>query len=284
MRFELGDRARGFLKRFSPETLYFVIELLLAALLAWQAARLVWTVVTPVDPVGNWAAGPAGQGASAAATLGAFDPFFRLSVASDGPATVVTPLQLTLFGTRLDSASGRGAAIIAGPDNEQKSYAVGEEVMPGVVLKEVRYDHVVFVRGGREESLFLDQSAAGGVASGGPPPGASAAPESVASAGPSGANASTVTLTRLRQEIGFIPRVDGGRVTGLAVRPQGSSGLFAQLGFKEGDIVTQIGGRPITSAADFDALKAQYAEGGNIALTIERGAEVLPMVVAVAKP
>ena len=54
--------------------------------------------------------------------------------------------------------SGLGSAILAGPDGVQDSFAVGQEVMSGVVLDAVNFDHVVLDRGGEKETLYLDQS------------------------------------------------------------------------------------------------------------------------------
>jgi len=132
-----------------------LLELALLALIALQCARLIWTAVTPVGPLGDWSAGPE-TGSAATGALGGFDPFFRLS-GSGGPVTV-TSLNLKLFGIRQDQASGQGSAIIAGSDGQQRSIAVGEEIEPGVSLKAVGFDSVTISRGGADEQLFMDQS------------------------------------------------------------------------------------------------------------------------------
>lgn len=278
MQLPIDARARALLRRLPLNILYRLVELALMALLALQVARLIWAAVTPVGPLGDWRLPAAGVGAGAPELLRGFDPFFRLAGPQSQAAPVaVTGLQLTLFGTRLNAASGRGSAIIAGPDGVQTSYAVGEEVSPGVTLKAVFFDHVTLSRGGAEEDLFLDQGSAL------PADGSAPAGDSGAGPAPGGESAARpVTLARLRAEIGFIPRIDGGKVTGLVVRPQGSGQLFRQVGLKEGDVVTQIGGRPVTGASDIENLAGQYAKGGNIPLSVERGAEVLPIVIAVA--
>ena len=133
-----------------------VLELALLALIALQCARLIWTAVTPVGPLGDWQATADSRGDASAGLLGGFDPFFRLSGAA-GPVTV-TSLNLKLFGIRQDQASGRGSAIIAGSDGQQRSVAVGEEIEPGVTLKSVDFDSVTISRGGADEQLFMDQS------------------------------------------------------------------------------------------------------------------------------
>lgn len=139
-----------------------VLEIALLAMIALQCARLIWTTVTPVGPLGNWQATAPRTELSAAAVLASFDPFFRLSGAS-GPVTV-TSLNLKLFGIRQDQASGRGSAIIAGSDGQQRSVAVGEEIEPGVTLKSVDFDSVTISRGGADEQLFMDQSQTAGTA------------------------------------------------------------------------------------------------------------------------
>ncbi|HEX8126055.1 MAG TPA: type II secretion system protein N [Allosphingosinicella sp.] len=134
-----------------------LLELALLALIALQCARLIWTALTPVGPLGEWQSGDV-EDKSSSGVLGGFDPFFRLSGAA-GPVTV-TSLNLKLFGIRQDQASGRGSAIIAGSDGQQRSVAVGEEIEPGVTLKSVDFDSVTISRGGSDEQLFMDQSQA----------------------------------------------------------------------------------------------------------------------------
>ena len=158
MRLELDARARRLLRRLPRTNLYSALELVLLAALAVQCARLLWVIVTPVGPLGAWRPEQPGVAGSPIEILRGFDPFFR-SAPVAGPA-VVTSLQLTLYGTRIDEAVGGGSAIIAGPDGVQMSVAVGDEIVPGVKLKAVAFDHVTVDRGGVAEDLFLDQSGA----------------------------------------------------------------------------------------------------------------------------
>ena len=158
MRLALDPRARRLLRRVPRTTVYSVAELALLSLLALQAARLIWILVTPVDPVGDWRTASALRAPVTASSelLGSFDPFFRLS--GDAGPIAVTSLSLKLYGVREDRASGRGSAIISTPDGQQKSFAVGEEIIPGVTLQAVNFDSVTIARGGTTEQLFLDQS------------------------------------------------------------------------------------------------------------------------------
>ena len=92
--------------RLPRPTAYTLAELVLIALIAIQAARLAWILVTPIGPVGDWKATGALAAPADASALASFDPFFRLDGAA-GPA-VVTSLNLKLYGVREDRATGRG--------------------------------------------------------------------------------------------------------------------------------------------------------------------------------
>ena len=274
MRLKLDARTRRLLRRLPVVNVYSLAELILIAGLATQSARLVWTLVTPVSPLGDWRPAAVTVPGRPYDVLAGFDPFFRLGGPQQGPATV-TSLQLTLFGIRVDEASGRGSAIVAGPDNVQKSVAVGEEIQPGVRLKAVAFDHITIDRGGTAEDLFLVQSDAPAAA-----PGAPAVPG--APPAPGGVQPAAIRANQIRDEIGFIPRIDSGRISGLVVRPQGSGTLFRTAGLRDGDVVTAIGGRPVSGPQDLDRVTADFAGGGNIPITVERGSQTLALAITIA--
>ncbi len=277
MRLVLDARARAWLRRFPRTNVYSLAELLLLALLAVQCARLVWIAVTPTTPLGDWRPAAPGFAGSPSAMLRDFDPFFRLNGGDDKPG-VVTSLQLTLFGTRVDEAMGGGSAIIAGPDNVQHSVVVGQEIMPGVRLKAVAFDHVTIDRGGAAEELYLPQDSVA------PAPPAGTTPPPPPDAAPPPARAGGVSVAQLRADIGFIPRIDGGRISGLVVRAQGAGGAFRQVGLQDGDVVTAIGGRAVSGPGDIDRLAQQYPHGGNLPITVERGNTTVPIVIPIASP
>lgn len=145
----------GFLRR---KDLYPVILVILAIILLIQTIRLMWLIVTPLGPVGEWRAREVQtlSAQSRVALFTNFDPFFRNGPVATG--NVVTSLQLTLYGIRMNLGSGLGSAILAGADGVQDSFAVGDEIMPGVTLDSVQFDHVIIDRGGVKESLYIDQS------------------------------------------------------------------------------------------------------------------------------
>ncbi len=265
-------RARGFAGALAPDFWLLVLELLVLTLLAFQIARLGWTVVTPVAPFGDWA--PAGDSRPKVdlAVLGGFDPFFRQR--SDD-AAAVSGLSLTLLGTRVDMVSGRGSAIIAGADGVQASYLVGEAIVPGVTLKSVQFDGVTLDRGGTAEMLFLDQSAGGG-------PVAAVAPEALkprlaadvpaprlAADMPAPRLAADMPAPRLAADIVVTPRMKGSELTGYVLTPKGSGAAFAAAGLMAGDVLVRVDGQGV--AAGDPAALAQRLDAGGVNVEVERG-------------
>lgn len=273
-------KVRSLRIRRDASLLYGWLWALFALLMIIAAVRLIWTVVTPVSPYGDWQ--PAGteivDPATRAMTFARFDPFNRTSVQDPDGTIDITSLQLTLYGIRINQATGSGAAIIAGEDGVQMSYNVGEEVMPGVTLSEVAFDFVVLSRNGAKESLYLDQSVPA---------------ETVGTAGtgvntPQGGEyivddgaAQPVTASSLRSAVNFAPRTDNGKVNGLVVSPNGNNPLFTATGFRAGDVIVAVNGNPVSSAADVGTLMDQIKPGARLSVEVERGAAKLPIAIVI---
>ena len=288
MRLALDPRARRLIRRLPRTTVYSALELILLSLLAIQLARLFWLFLTPLEPIGDWKTASALRPVQPAPSslLGSLDPFFRLSAPAAGPA-VVTSLNLKLFGVREDRASGRGSAIIALPDGQQRSFAVGDEVVPGVTLTAVGFDNVTVTRGGAPEQLFLDQSPAAAVVGPGqggamqrtsPPPSVSYAPPP-AERGPM----PVITVPPpqvvpppppppggIGNEVQFQPRLQNGQLSGVIVQPGGTGALFRGSGLQPGDVVTSVNGQPINSAEQARMIMGGLG-GSDASVTVERG-------------
>ena len=266
MAISLAERVKVQLCRLTSLPVGAAIIALVSALCAVQTARLIWVSVPPMGPTSQWGARavnvipPSGR----LALFRGFDPFYRAD-ASAATTQNVTSLSLVLFGVRANESSGGGAAIIAGEDGIQNSYAVGEEVAPGVTLNSVAFDHVVLSRGGVKESLYLDQSAPA---------------ETVNPSGTSSQNASSppkdggLNAETLQKTIGFAPRNEGGRVTGLVLQARDDGTMLRLAGFLAGDVVVGVNGRPISSAAD---IAAQFRPGARLSFEVERGGSKVPI-------
>ena len=262
----LAERVRGQFRTITLLPMGNILIALIVILLAVQVTRLFWIIVTPVGPLAGWRAPSVNLVPPSArqALFSSFDPFYPInSVAATSQN--VTSLNLVLFGVRTNESSGGGSAIIAGEDGIQKSFAVGEEVAPGVTLDAVAFDHVILSRGGVKESLYLDQSVPAETVS---PSGA--APQAAPAASETGGlNAQT-----LQKAIGFAPRNEGGRVTGLVLKAQDDGTMLKLAGFQAGDVVVAVNGRPVSSATD---VIAQIRPGARINVEVERGGSKVPI-------
>jgi len=242
-------------------TVYSAAELILLVLIAVQAARLVWTMAAATGPVGDWRAQSALAAPADSSVLASFDPFFRLNGAA-GP-TVVTSLNLKLHGVREDRATGRGSAIIALPDGRQMSFAVGEEIMPGVTLAAVGFDNVTISRAGAAEQIFLDQSG---------PAQAIGAPQTMAT---TTAPPPPVVAPPTGQPINLQPRTENGRVTGIAVTAGGDGQAFRAAGFVQGDVIVAINGQRVSSLEQVRSMIG--VGGGEVNVMVDRGGQAVPL-------
>lgn len=286
-----GFRLRWPARRSARTLPYDVTEAVLIVALAAAAVALFWTLVKPMGPVGRWQAVGSSVAAADPTILTRFDPFFRSAATG---TTAVTSLPLKLFGVRLDQAMGRGSAIIATPDGLQSSFAVGDEIVPGVRLKSVTFDSVTIDRSGASEQLFLDQSVGGSPpvtgtplprgapgqpspAQGGTIPGAPMqAPAPPTQGAPPNAQA-------IASGVNFAPRIEKGAVTGFVVGPKGTGDVFASTGLRQGDVVTQINGVGIRSVEDATKAVGAGIKLGQTTFTVDRGGKTTNVVSGVAR-
>lgn len=256
---------------------------LLAAVLVIQIVRLAYVAITPVGALGNWTpAMPERLSAEDRAALFArVDPFYRSIASADTGSGNVTGLPLILFGIRINEGAGTGSAIIAGEDGVQNSIGLGEEIQTGVRLAAVHFDHVEIDNGGRRELLYLDQTQGAGAAATAAHTPISAGASATMAPSVSTSPAIPISPASLRAGIGFAPRTEGNRVTGIIVREQGDGSAFQAAGFRSGDIIRSINGRPIASPSDLSALVSQLTPGARLSLSVERGAGTVPIAITI---
>lgn len=279
-----GFRLRWPARRSARTLPYDVAEGVLIVAMAAAGAALFWIIVKPMGPVGRWQAVGSSVAVADPSILTRFDPFFRSAPTG---TTAITSLPLKLFGVRLDQAMGRGSAIIATPDGLQNSFAVGDEIVPGVKLKAVAFDNVTIERGGASEQLFLDQSVANATstvdgtqlrgAPGVPPAGGAPVQMQAPAMAPV-----PQTAQSLAAGINFAPRMEKGAVTGFVVGPKGTGDVFASTGLQQGDVVTQINGRSVRSIEDATAAMSSGNPGQTI-FTVDRGGKAVTVVPGAAK-
>jgi general secretion pathway protein C len=242
-----------------------------AALCIGLAANLFWILVGPAGSLGNWKPKPptAFSASERERLFASSDPFARAAGQAEAPGTV-TSLSLSLFGTRFNEFTGGGSAILAGADGVQQSYNVGDEIMPGVVLAKVAFDHVVLSRNGAEESLYMDQSTPADTV--GTEPNAQASPAPAAA--PSASGEVKLNAITLRDSIGVTPRNEGGKITGLVLSAKDDGAMMRNAGLAAGDIIVSVNGRPVSSPSE---IASQLRPGAKLTLEVERGSQKIPV-------
>jgi general secretion pathway protein C len=267
------------IRALSPFT---VLAALLVGFALVQTARLLWTIITPVAPLGIWriAAPQSMPPSQRAALFKQYDPFFPVQ-SEFAAADVITALPLTLFGIRSNEASGSGSAIIADAAGLQTSFATGEEIMAGVTLHSVAFDHAVISNNGALEKLYLDQSVDAPLVGTGPSPGQAAAPARSAPSSPVAAGSGIkLTAETAARNIGLAARNENGKVTGLVVSARDDGAVLKAAGLREGDIIVSVNGRPVSAPAD---LAKSLRPGASVSVEVERGAQKLPLAIFMEK-
>ncbi len=270
------------LKKMIARSPFKLLAALLLLFAMVQVARIIWTIFTPIAPLGNWqSAAPQVMPAAQRTTLfQQFDPFFRLQTQNVAASSeTITSLPITLFGVRSNQASGSGSAIIADAAGLQNSFATGEEIMPGVTLHSVAFDHVVVSNNGALEKLYLDQSVPAPTVGGTPPVTApiTAAAATVTAAPGSGVKLNPETVAK---NVGLAQRNENGKVTGLIVSARDDGSVLKAAGLRDGDIIVSVNGNPVGSAAD---LAKNLRPGANVSLEVERGGQKLPLAIFMEK-
>jgi general secretion pathway protein C len=190
---------------------------------------------TPLGPVGRWLppAPPTIPTTAQLALFSTFDPFAAAQAPQGAAAAAPAVSGFTLFGTRMSLGGAPGSAIIAGADGIQNSYSVGDEVAPGVRLLSVGFDFVLVGGNGAEQRLAMEGADPPAAAT---PAAAALAPAAQTSPSPPPPSA---TMSH------FAPRLVGGRVSGFLVSPLRRPAVLAAAGLRDGDIITQVNGRPL---------------------------------------
>lgn len=240
------------------------VELAIAVLILIQLVRLVLLFMAP--NIGARAAEVVT--APDTGVLSRFDAFFHTGARSSlAEITNAGSEQLRLFGVRA-GAGGGGSAILGLPDGTQLSVGVGEEVLPGLVLRAVAQDHVTVARGASVSRIDFGEVPVG-AASVPPPP---ATPQVVAPPrpAPAAAEAAVIDPARLMAEAGLRPRMQGLSVNGFTVTARGPSAQLQAAGLRAGDVILSVNGIALDGASAINRLRADLAGAPEAVIRFER--------------
>jgi general secretion pathway protein C len=240
------------------------VELAIAALILIQLVRLVLLFMAP--NIGARAAEVVT--APDTGVLSRFDAFFHTGARSSlAEITNAGSEQLRLFGVRA-GAGGGDSAILGLPDGTQLSVGVGEEVLPGLVLRAVAEDHVTVARGNSVSRIDFGEVPVG-AASVPPPP---STPQVVAPPSPAAPRpeAAVVDPARLMAEAGLRPRMQGLSVNGFTVTARGQSADLAAAGLRAGDVILSVNGIALDGPSAINRLRTDLAEAPEAVIRFER--------------
>jgi general secretion pathway protein C len=238
-----------------------LLEAVLLAVLAIQAARLLWLLL-PATPVGE----PGQAMPASAPALPRSDLFYR----NDAVATAAAESGgYSLRGVRMDARGG--SAILADATGNQQSWAVGETLAPGLTLVEVGSGHVQ-LRGPRGlQRLQLPA-----------PSGAAAATAAPPTAQPASTSAAAIDPAALIAQAGLSQDEAGS----YSIHPRGDGALLRVAGLQAGDVVLDINGTTL-NAENIAAAQSQFAPGEPLTVRIRRDGRIRILTVpaiAAAQP
>ena len=277
-----------FLQGRGVERIAGALNLLLALLIAWSLARLTWSLwpmpAQPDAPPAPVTAGPGNAQLVNAnnprlADLHLFGEAKEQDLAPDNAQSAPeTQLKLSLSGVLSASDKDSARAIIAGPDGEEKPYAVGDTLPGNAKLKQILVDRVVLQSGGRYETLRLPTDA-----------GVLSAPDVAVPAVPAPdlggddvAPTPPQSLQQYRQQllnnpahlldlIQVIPVSQNGKFQGFRLGPGRNPQFLRRFGLQPGDMVTSVNGIALDDPGKGAQALQTIATASEINVTVRRG-------------
>lgn len=218
-----------------------LLQALLMAVILVQLGRGAWMLAEPlrasrVDAAITSDATPPAE----VPALAGRDPFFG------GRGTPLEPAAdangWRVYGLR--TGADGGSAILAHESGPQRTFGIGEELAPGVVLAAVAGDHAVLRVGGSERRLEIPETPGTPTL----PTGAAAPAPPAAAPAPDAAQAvaiADVDPGQLLAQAGLRPALEGGRIAGYTLLPRGDSRLIQAAGLQAGDVLTGVNGESL---------------------------------------
>lgn len=189
-----------------------------------------------------------------------------------------TRLNLTLTGIISSRSGERSWAMIKNDKREQRAYAVGETVAGGVKLHAIYANRVILDRGGRYETLTLEQEK-------------TADAVRRVDSGERIAGAVTEQLGVIRREllndpskisqyVRLQPERRDGNLVGYRVYPARERELFDELGLRRGELVTAVNGIALGDARGNMEVLRTLSQADSVTVTLGSGGEQRTMTVS----
>ena len=263
------------------------VSLALVVVIAWQLAKIIWTLV-PGSSAGDVISVPAADlaqisSAGAATDVQAIANSHLFGIAGDERIAVQSQViesdnlpdtgiaSLALKGTIESDLAELSIAIIADGKNDEKVYAVGSAVVSGATLHAVYSDRVVLNENGNLTNLKLPKDF----------------PEASPTVSRRNASTSRVireqtdnsrslqavvaqNVTKLADVIRPTPYFVNGQQQGYRVYPGRDRAQFAALGLRPGDLVKDIDGQSLTDPTQAMQVFQSLGNADQVSVTVER--------------
>lgn len=183
---------------------------------------------------------------------------------NDSSASPV-PLALVLVSTQPGPKPTMGKALIGVFRDSPQTYIGGALLANGARLAGIYNDYVVLEKGGRSVRLYLD-----------PKKQTDDLSNSLLTVGgdPAVATPEPTSVDVLTQYIRPSPVYDSDQLIGFEVYAGSNLGVFMELGLQPGDVITSLGGLPLTEVtSSWEAFK-QLERGASLSATVRRAGTV----------
>jgi general secretion pathway protein C len=266
------------------------VTLLLVVLIAWQLAKIFWSLV-PGPSAGDTVPAPTGSPAALSASndsadVSAIANAHLFGVASTDPVDetlVVVEETENLRDTRITSLSLRGTiasdieanavAIIADSGNEEKVYLIGDAVTSGAKLHAVYADRVVLNENGVYTNLKLPKDF--------PANSSPVARRNMTSTRRAVSTNNTQSIqavvtqnvSKLADVIRPTPYFVNGQQQGYRVYPGRNRAQFTALGLRPGDLIKDIDGQALTDPSQAMQVFQSLGSADQVSVTVERNGQ-----------
>lgn len=214
-------------------------------------------------------------------------PIIREPVAAP---EVETKLNLKLLGIYSAEPADQALAIISANNKPEEVFRVGETVIGGASLAEVRKTEVVISNRGKRETLKLPKDTSvggrnvgvrnlptGNLPTANSPQGDSGSPIEL----PDSPKEIRDTLARnpgmLNKLVSAVPYRENGRILGYRLTPKQSGALLETYGVFAGDVVTRVNGIALANQKNGIRALRKLVKANSIDLTILRDGVELPI-------
>lgn len=283
----------------------WVLTALLAVAAVWLAAQLTWQLLAPASapasgPLQVQAQQSATTATGRAAVLTELNLFgTTAATTTDSRNAPKTNLNVRLLGVSASSVPAKSAAIIE-KDRQQEVYVIGDKIVgTNVGIEEIYSDHVILNNNGILETLELE-----GIGELGPglslsvdnrqpepeqqPQRQSYNPQATQTARFDNPRAREAVRRMQQGDTGALldyirvsPAMQGGELAGYRLSPGKFPDLFADAGFKTGDIAVALNGQDLTDVASAQVALQELRSASRITVTVLRDEAYLDLELAV---